>query len=37
MSYAKPWMSCEEQLHQLISRGMQVTDESKALDYLERI
>ena len=37
MSYAKPWMSCEEQLQQLLVRGMLATDSAKALDYLERI
>jgi abortive infection bacteriophage resistance protein len=37
MSYSKPWRSYEEQLDQLISRGMNVTDRERALDYLERI
>lgn len=35
--YLKPWKSYEEQLEQLIARGMIVTDHAKALDYLERI
>lgn len=34
---AKPWKSYEEQLDLLISRGLAVTDRSKALDYLQRI
>ena len=37
MSYSKPWTSYEEQLDQLVSRGMQVGDRGLALDYLERI
>lgn len=37
MTYSKPWKSYEEQLDQLIGRGMQVTDRTLALDYLERI
>ncbi|ODU49879.1 MAG: abortive phage resistance protein [Thiobacillus sp. SCN 63-374] len=37
MAYPKPWKSYEEQLDQLIGRGMQVTDRALALDYLERI
>lgn len=37
MSYTKPWKSYEDQLEQLISRGMIVTDQVRALDYLERI
>lgn len=35
--YPKDWKSYRDQLVQLAGRGMQVTDESKALDYLERI
>lgn len=35
--YAKPWLSTEEQLNQLLQRGMAVTDRAKALDCLERI
>lgn len=34
---AKPWKSYEEQLDLLISRGLLVTDRSRALDYLQRI
>lgn len=34
---AKPWKSYEEQLDLLISRGLVVTDRSRALDYLQRI
>jgi abortive infection bacteriophage resistance protein len=37
MPYPKPWMSVADQLAQLTSRGMQVSDEAKAADYLERI
>ncbi|MGB0722299.1 MAG: Abi family protein [Gammaproteobacteria bacterium] len=37
MPYAKPWMSYEDQLDQLIERGLKVTDRAKALEYLERI
>ncbi|MBK9348070.1 MAG: Abi family protein [Burkholderiales bacterium] len=37
MSYTKPWMSIADQLAQLKSRGMHVSDEAKATDYLERI
>lgn len=37
MTYPKPWKSYEEQLNQLVARGMQVTDRERALDYLERI
>lgn len=36
-TYPKPWKSYQEQLDQLIARGMTVTDNTKALDYLERI
>ena len=36
-TYPKPWKSYQEQLDQLIARGMTVTDRDKALDYLERI
>lgn len=35
--YSKPWMSYREQLDQLMARGMTVTDEPKALEYLERV
>lgn len=35
--YSKPWKSYQKQLDQLIARGMTVTDNDKALDYLERI
>jgi abortive infection bacteriophage resistance protein len=37
MKYAKPWISVEEQLDQLIERGLQVSDRDKALNYLNRI
>jgi abortive infection bacteriophage resistance protein len=37
MSYRKPWLSYEDQLHKLIDRGMQVTNRARALDYLERV
>lgn len=37
MTYAKPWLTIGDQLAKLSGRGMQVSDESKALDYLERI
>lgn len=37
MTYSKPWLSISEQLAKLKSRGMEVSDEAKALDYLERI
>lgn len=35
--YEKPWLSYPEQLEKLKSRGLAVTDEPKALEYLERI
>ncbi len=37
MAYDKPWKSYQEQLEQLIQRGLIVTDTDKALHYLERI
>jgi abortive infection bacteriophage resistance protein len=37
MEYCKPWMSYEDQLDLLISRGLAVTDRPKALEYLQRI
>lgn len=37
MTYTKPWKSYEEQLDQLVGRGMLVTDRARALDHLERI
>lgn len=37
MAYVKPWMSYQDQLTQLISRGLIVTDQPKALSCLERI
>lgn len=37
MAYDKPWKSYEDQLDQLIQRGLIVTDRAKALHYLERI
>lgn len=36
MTYAKPWLTIGDQLAKLSARGMQVSDEAKALDYLER-
>lgn len=36
-SYDKPWLSYEDQLKKLIERGLIVTDEDKAINYLERI
>ncbi|RON44392.1 Abi family protein [Pseudomonas frederiksbergensis] len=36
-SYPKPWQSYQPQLDLLITRGMTVTDQAKALEYLERI
>ncbi|MFN3882774.1 MAG: Abi family protein [Nitrincola lacisaponensis] len=35
--YNKPWLSYAEQLNILKSRGLIVTDDSKALEYLQRI
>ena len=35
--YKKPWLSYREQLEKLKNRGLSVTDEPKALEYLERI
>ena len=37
MRYNKPWLSYSEQLDTLRSRGLAVTDDKKALDYLQRI
>jgi len=37
MTYIKPWMNYLEQLELLESRGLQVTDRPKALEYLKRI
>lgn len=37
MNYPKPWLSLEQQLDKLRSRGMQVSDPAKALSYLHRI
>lgn len=37
MVYARPWLSYAQQLARLQERGMVVTDEPAALDYLERI
>jgi len=37
MAYLKPWRSYEDQLDLLISRGLEVTDRPKALEYLKRI
>lgn len=35
--YEKPWLNYRNQLEKLKSRGLAVTDEAKALEYLERI
>lgn len=35
--YPKPWQSYRQQLELLMARGMVVTDQPKALEYLERI
>lgn len=35
--YDKPWLSYRDQLEKLKHRGLEVTDEEKALEYLERI
>lgn len=37
MTYPKPWKSYTDQLEQLIDRGMIVTDQDRALDYLKRV
>jgi abortive infection bacteriophage resistance protein len=37
MAYSKPWISYLEQLQQLKERGLIITDEARALAYLERI
>ena len=37
MPYDRPWRSFVEQFELLKSRGMVVTDEPAALDYLERV
>jgi abortive infection bacteriophage resistance protein len=37
MRYNKPWLSHHEQLDLLKSRGLAVTDDARALDYLRRI
>lgn len=37
MSYNRPWKPFPEQLELLKSRGMVVTDEAAALDYLQRV
>jgi abortive infection bacteriophage resistance protein len=37
MTYSKPWKSYEEQLDQLVARGMAVSDRTLARDYLERV
>lgn len=37
MKYNRPWKSFDEQLDLLKSRGMVVTDDAAALDYLQRI
>jgi abortive infection bacteriophage resistance protein len=37
MTYNRPWLSFQQQLDQLKSRGMEITDDAAALEYLERI
>lgn len=37
MPYDKPWNSYQEQLDKLRERGLAITDDAKALDYLARI
>lgn len=37
MNYNRPWKPFPEQLELLKSRGMVVTDEAAALDYLQRV
>lgn len=37
MPYSKPWLSYEQQLAQLKERGLTVTDDAAAIDYLERL
>ncbi|HAA45036.1 MAG: Abi family protein [Halomonas sp. 54_146] len=37
MGYSRPWTSFSEQLELLKFRGMVVTDEAAALDYLQRV
>lgn len=37
MAYDKPWKSYDDQLNQLIQRGLIVTHRNKALEYLRRI
>ncbi|MFV0511173.1 MAG: Abi family protein [Shewanella algae] len=37
MPYNRPWLNYEQQLDQLMARGMTVTDPAAALSYLERI
>ena len=34
MPYARPWLSYQQQLDQLIGRGITVTDREAALSYL---
>src|SRR5262249_30122498 len=36
-SYSKPYLTFEEQLNLLKSRGLQVTNDNKALEHLRRI
>ncbi|EPU6914862.1 TPA: Abi family protein [Pseudomonas aeruginosa] len=36
-AYLKPWMSFDDQLNQLIQRGMTITDRDRALECLARI
>lgn len=37
MPYGKPWLSYDDQLALLESRGLQITERAAALEYLERI
>lgn len=37
MPYHKPWISYRDQLDQLKKQGLTVSDDDKAVEYLERI
>jgi len=37
VAYDKPWKIYQDQLAQLIQRGLAITDTAKVLHYLERI
>ena len=36
-TYKKPWTTLQEQINLLINRGMEITDQAQALEYLDRI